>query len=113
MRPESRKYLYDISSAAELLRQFTVSKTITDFSEDELLRSAVERPFEIIREAINQLSRIDPGTARRISEYQRMISLRNVFIHGYAQVDLRILWDVVQINLPVLQRETQALLGHS
>ena len=105
--------MYDISSAAELLRRFTAIKTFADFSEDELLQAAVERQFEIIGEAINQLSRIDPGTATRISEYRRMISLRNVLIHGYAQVDLRILWDVVQINLPVLQRETQALLGQS
>ena len=67
--------------------------------------------MEIIGEAINQLSRIDAEIAERISDYRRIIALRNVLIHGYAQVDSRILWDVLQINLAVLQRETQTLLG--
>ena len=111
MRPESRKYLFDVSRAAELLARFTAGKTFADFSEDQLLQSAVERQMEIIGEAINQLSRVDAETAARISGYRRIIALRNVLIHGYAQVDSRILWDVLQINLPVLQRETQTLLG--
>ena len=111
MRPESRKYLFDVSRAADLLSRFTEGKTFADFSEDELLQSAVERQMEIIGEAINQLSRVDAETAERISGYRRIIALRNVLIHGYAQVDSRILWDVLQMNLPVLQRETQTLLG--
>ncbi len=67
--------------------------------------------MEIIGEAISQLSRVDAETAERISGYRRIIALRNVLIHGYARVDSRILWDVIQMNLPVLQRETQTLLG--
>ncbi len=111
MRPESRKYLFEVSRAAELLSRFTAGKTFADFSEDQLLQSAVERQMEIIGEAINQLSRIDAETAARISGYRRIIALRNVLIHGYAQVDSRILWDVLQMNLPVLQREAQTLLN--
>ncbi len=111
MRPESQKYLYDISHAAELLRRFVAGKTFADFTEDALLQSAVERQFEIIGEDVNQLSHIDPETAGRRSEFRRIIALRNILIHGYAQVDTHILWDVVQVNLPTLQRETQRLLG--
>lgn len=67
--------------------------------------------MEIIGEAISKLSRVDAETAARISDYRRIIALRNVLIHGYAQVDSRILWDVLQMNLPILQKETQDLLG--
>ena len=35
---------------------------------------------------------------------------RNVLIHGYADVDDRLVWDVVMTNLPLLARETAALL---
>ena len=111
MRRESRKYLFDVSRAAELLSRFTVGKTFADFSEDQLLQSAVERQMEIIGEAISKLSRVDAETAARISDYRRIIALRNVLTHGYAQVDSRILWDVFQMNLPILQKETQDLLG--
>ena len=74
------------------------------------MSSAVERQFEIIGEAINQLSQIDPHTASRISDYRQIIAFRNILIHGYAQVDDRIVWDLVSDKLPVLQRETKTLL---
>lgn len=111
MRPESRKYLYDVCRAAELLTRFTQSKTFDGYSSDALLRSAVERQFEIIGEAINQLSRIDLNTAVQIHEYQRIIAFRNILIHGYAQLDDRIVWDLLQTRLPTLYHQAKELLG--
>ena len=48
MRLESKKYLYDVQNAAALIRQFTSGKSPFDFESDAMLRSAVERQFEII-----------------------------------------------------------------
>ena len=48
MRLESKKYLFDIKQAAGLLADFTRGKSFTDFQGDPMLRSAVERQFEII-----------------------------------------------------------------
>ena len=48
--------------------------------------------------------------ARRISHYQRIIAFRNVLIHGYADVDDRLVWNVIETNLPTLGREVNALL---
>ncbi len=44
------------------------------------------------------------------SEHRRIIAFRNILIHGYADVDDRLVWDVVQGKLPVLRRELEALL---
>ena len=52
----------------------------------------------------------DEGVAARISEYQRIIAFRNVLIHEYADVDNRLVWDVVETKLPTLVREIDALL---
>ncbi|MFH1044565.1 MAG: HepT-like ribonuclease domain-containing protein [Pseudomonadota bacterium] len=54
------------------------------------LQSAVERQFEIIGEAMNQLRRIDPNTAAAIPELPRVIAFRNIPVHGYANVDTSI-----------------------
>ena len=75
-----------------------------------MMRSAVERQFEIIGEAMAQLAKLDSALASHISKYQRIISFRNVLIHGYADVDNRLVWDVIQTNLPPLSREVDTLL---
>ena len=46
-----------------------------------------------------------------ISEAVELIAFRNVLIHGYTQVDDRIVWDIVQSKLPTLRRQVAALLG--
>ena len=111
MKLEARKYLYDIQSAASLLREFTDGKTLADYEGDAMLRSAVERQFEVIGEAMAQLARTDEPLAGRISQYQRIIAFRNVLIHGYADVDNRLVWDVLETRLSVLRREIDELLG--
>ena len=110
MQLETKKHLEDIKQAAERIRLFTEGKSWEDYSEDELLRAGVERQFEIIGEALNKLNRIDPDTASSVSNYKRIIAFRNILIHGYALVDDRVVWDVVQENLPILQREIETLL---
>ena len=67
-----------------------------------MLRSAVERQFEIIGEAVNKLAKEDEELAANISEYKRLIGFRNVLIHGYGDVDDYLVWDLVETKLPVL-----------
>ena len=110
MRLESKKYLYDIQQAAELLASFTAAKEFAHYEEDAMLRAAVERMFEIVGEAMVQLARLDRPVAERISEHRRIIAFRNILIHGYAQVDDRLVWDVLQTRLPLLREEVAALM---
>lgn len=110
MRLESKKYLFDIVQAARLLRQFSSGKSYADYTADPLLRSAVERQFEVIGEAVAQLIKLDPDTGARLSEHKRVVAFRNVLIHGYAEIDHRIVWDVLEQKVPVLLREAEALL---
>ena len=110
MRLEARKYLHDIKRAADLLAEFTSGKAFADYARDAMARAAVEREFEIIGEALARLDKLDQGLASRISEYRRIIAFRNILIHGYAEVDDRLVWDVVETKLPLLRREIAALI---
>ena len=49
----------------------------------------------------------------RISEHRRIIAFRNILIHGYADIDERLVWDIVQAKLPVLRQEIERLLNES
>jgi uncharacterized protein with HEPN domain len=110
MRLESKKYLYDVLQAGRNLERFAEGKIFSDYESDTQLRSATERQFEIIGEALRRLSNEDAATAARISEYERIIAFRNILIHGYAEIDNRIVWDVLQTKLPKLLKEVEALL---
>ncbi len=111
MRLEAKKYLYDMKQAAALLAQFTAGRQFADYDSDAMLRAAVEREFEIIGEALGQLAKLDEELAAGISEHRAIVAFRNILIHGYAEVDDRLVWDVVETKLPVLIREIDALLG--
>ena len=52
----------------------------------------------------------DPETADGISDFQRIISFRNLLIHGYDLVDDPFVWSVIQNQLPKLRDEGDALL---
>ena len=109
MRLESRKYLDDMQRAANVLREFTAGRSFDQYRNDAMLRAAVERQFEIVGEAMARLARVDEAVAARISGYRRIIAFRNVLIHGYADVDDRLVWDVVETSLPTLVEEIDAL----
>ena len=109
MRLEARKYLFDIERAAGLVAQFTTDKEFVDYEQDDMLRSAVERQFEVIGEALAQLYKLDSAIASRISGYRRIIAFRNILIHGYAEVDSRLVWDVIETSLVTLRREIAEL----
>lgn len=110
MRPEARKFLFDIQQAAADLSRFSAGKTWPEYAADPLLRAAVERKFEIIGEALRCLTREDPDTASGISDSEQIIAFRNILIHGYAQVDDGIVWDILQTKLPTLVSEADSLL---
>ena len=111
MRLETKKYLHDMQRAASLVTRFTAGKTFGDYELDDMLRAAVEREFEIIGEAMSKLASIDQETAGRISGYQRIIGFRNILIHGYADVDNRLVWNVIETNFSTLTFDLGALLA--
>lgn len=75
-----------------------------------MLRAAVERQFEIIGEALSKLAKGHDDIASRVTDYRRIIAFRNILIHGYADVDDRLVWDIVVTKLPALRQDVRALL---
>jgi uncharacterized protein with HEPN domain len=110
MQLESRKYLHDVRQAIELLIAFTAGKDFAAYAGDPMLKSAVERQFEVFGEALSQLAQRDVDTASQIADYRQIIAFRNILIHGYAQIDDRLVWDIVASKLPTLRIDVARLL---
>ena len=82
-------------------------------SRTRLLRSAVERQFEIIGEALNQLCKIEPQWADRIPDVPQIIAFRNVLIHGYASVNHLTVWRTINESLTTLYETVTGLLDEA
>jgi uncharacterized protein with HEPN domain len=92
MEDDLLRHLYDIKEAAAAILRFVRGKTFDDYERDELLRSGVERKFEIIGEALNRVSRDNPTVLDNIREHRNIVSFRNILAHGYDSIDNRIVW---------------------
>jgi uncharacterized protein with HEPN domain len=103
MPRDARTYLWDALHAANLIVGFVTDQSFADYQGDDLVRSAVERQFEVIGEALNQLSRADPDIAAEIEDLPRLVAFRNILIHGYAIVDDALVWDAATRKLPGLR----------
>lgn len=113
MRPESRKLLKDALDAADAIQRFVKGHDFDGYHANELIRSAVERQFEILGEALGHLRQADAAAAQRIPELDRVVGFRNVLIHGDAGVDDRIVWGIIEGKLPSLRAAVQTLLTKS
>jgi uncharacterized protein with HEPN domain len=110
MPHDPRKSLRDIQRAVEFLLQLTSGRTLDQYRSDEILRSAIERKFEIIGDALNRLQKVDPVLAAAIPQHRQIISFRNILIHGYDVIDDQVAWDIVQKDLQPLLQEVLKLL---
>lgn len=96
---DAAKYLWDAMRAAERISRFTEGRDYHEYLADEMLRSAVERQFEIIGGALAGLRRVSPELAAMIPDLRHIVAVRNVLIHGHATVDDRLGWAVVEGKL--------------
>ena len=74
------------------------------------IRSAVEREFIIIGEAVSTLAPSRSEGAAAISHARMIVGFRNQLAHEYATIDDETVCAIAQRDVPVLRRECVALL---
>ncbi len=81
-----------------------------DLQRDRMLQLALVRLVEIVGEAA---ARVGPETQERFAyiPWPQARGMRNRLIHGYDKVDLEVLWDTIQDDLPALIAQLQQALG--
>lgn len=109
-RRDPRVYLVHIRDAIDILSVAARGKTADEYARDVVLRSAVERQFITIGEALVQLLHGMPELQARISSTREIIAFRNILVHGYADIAHTVVWAALQEDLPVLRREVDTLL---
>lgn len=102
MKRDPLVYLWDVRKAATSVNDFLGESNYQAYVDNDMLRSAIERQFEIIGEALNQLNKQAPDIGEQIPSLRDIVNFRNLLIHGYASINHAMVWQIIQGALPEL-----------
>ena len=102
-------YLVDILESARAAIEYVDGKSWEKFSKDSLVQDAVVRRLEIIGEAAGRVSTTTQKKYPNLP-WQAMKGTRNRVIHEYDSIELDIIWDIVQNDLPFLVKELEKIV---
>jgi len=95
--------------AARKARRFVQDRERADLEMDEMLSLAIIRLLEIVGEAAAHVSEpVQVGLPD--IPWRQIMGARNRLIHGYFDVDLDIIWAILQDDLPPLIAQLEQLL---
>ena len=110
MTLQGKKYLDDILYSIKLIESFMEDiTTFEDYVSDLKTQSAVERQLGIIGEAANKYNKLQLGNA--LQNTHQIVGLRNRIIHAYDNINCSIIWAIIKIHIPKLEKEVLTKLS--
>jgi len=103
-------YLADIVEACDAIEAVLRGVNLQRYQNERAIRSAVEREFILIGEAVGSLTRIDPQLSAGTSHARLIVGFRNQLAHDYASIDDEIVLAIAQHDASVLRGECALLL---
>ncbi|MEN9518218.1 MAG: hypothetical protein RLZZ381_806 [Cyanobacteriota bacterium] len=94
--------------AAQKAIAFVNNRTFQDLENDEILALALVKLIEIVGEAASRISKEYQAEHTQIP-WSAMTGMRNRLVHAYFDINLRILWQTTQEDLPSLILELNKL----
>jgi uncharacterized protein with HEPN domain len=109
MAPERDEtlYLVEMREAVERILRYTTAGRDAFFA-DPMIQDAVIRNLEVMGEAVRRVS-ADTRSAHPEIPWKQIAGTRDRVIHGYFTVDLEIVWEIVETELPPLHLRLAAL----
>src|SRR3989338_407847 len=100
---KDKAYIFHIIDEISNIEKFVIGMTFESFVSDLKTAKAVERALEIIVEAAKNLSeKFKEG--EKETPWRDIAGLRDKIIHHYFDVDYRTVWDIIQKDLPKLNK---------
>ncbi len=103
-----RDYLIYMLSNAQAAIDFTENKTFQDIETNQLLALGLVKLIENIGESATKVSQEYQESCPQIP-WREMIGMRNLLVHEFFNVDLKIVWQTIKQNLPLLIKELEKL----
>ena len=103
------KYLQHILESTHLIETFVLGLDQKQFSRNIEKQFAVIRGLEVIGEAVKNLSEETKINHPEIV-WREIAGTRDILIHSYFSVDLDLVWDIIQSDLPKLKTQIKIIL---
>lgn len=108
MQTNFKVYFEDILKAVSNIEEYIDSLGFDEFKANKLVRDAVIRNLEIIGEAAKNVPKEIQRNYSEI-EWREIAGLRDILIHRYFEVNMRIIWDIVKNKLPDLRKKVSKI----
>ena len=102
-------YLLDMLVAGRKAVAFAAELTRQEFARSDLHQNAILKVLEVVGEAASRISE-DFKTAHPEIPWRQVVGFRNRIVHVYFEIDLGVVWQVVQEDLPVLISQLEPLV---
>lgn len=107
--PRDDVYLLNMLEAARDARQFVEGMTREQFLNDRLRQMGVRQAIQIVGEAARNVS--EEGRSRIPAlPWQQIVGMRHHLVHRYWEINLNIVWDIVDRELPQLIAALEPLI---
>lgn len=108
-KKENLVYIKNIRDAVEKIDSYIAEHKYTEFASNEWDQAAIIRFFEIIGEAVNN---IDEDFKKMFPDvgWRDMSDFRNFLIHDYMNIDIKIVWQAMTVDIPILKQKIEKIL---
>ncbi len=96
-------YLRDIIEMINRVERSTEDLTREEFYDDLDSQDMTIRRIEIIGEAIKQMPQDFKDEHPKVP-WKKITATRNILIHGYTEISIKRIWDIVQKDLQPLKK---------
>ncbi|MFX0001794.1 MAG: DUF86 domain-containing protein [Candidatus Hodarchaeota archaeon] len=102
-------YVKHIRDAIELILKYTEELNKSSFSSKKMVQDAVIREIEIIGEASKNISM---KYREKFSDipWKAIVGMRDKLIHGYFNVDIDKVWEVIIKDIPNLRKNIERII---
>ena len=91
---------------------FVAGRSRGELDRDELLTLALVRLIEVVGEAAKGVSE-DCRRRHSVIPWKGIVGTRDRLIHGYFDVDLNVVWEIVSADLPAMIPELERIVSES
>lgn len=108
-KKDNLAYIKSIRDSIEKISKYVAEHKFEEFVLNEWDQAAIIRYFEIIGEAVSNIDEEFKKTLPDI-EWRDMNDFRNFLIHDYMDIDVKIVWKAMTVDVPILKEKIDKIL---